>query len=102
MIFQFGTSSWGGTRKLPRVFTEQGVAMLSGVLKSKRAVHVNIEIMRTFVRLRKILSSHKELARRLDELETRYDEQFNEVFEAIRQLMKEEEKPKTPIGFHVK
>ncbi len=100
--FQFGTSSWGGTRKAPRVFTEQGVAMLSSVLKSKRAVHVNIAIMRAFVRLRMILSSHKQLARRLDELEGRYDAQFKIVFGAIRQLMKEEEKPKRGIGFHIK
>jgi hypothetical protein len=69
--FHFGTSSWGGTRKRPRAFTEQGVAMLSSVLRSKRAVQVNIEIMRAFVRLREILASHSELARKLEELEER-------------------------------
>ena len=100
--FQFGTSSWGGRRYRPLVFTEQGVAMLSSVLKSKRAVHVNIEIMRAFVRLRMILSSNKQLAKRLDELEKKYDHQFRTVFEAIRRLMKEEEKPKVGIGFHVR
>ena len=99
---QFVTSSWGGTRKLPRVFTEQGVAMLSSVLKSKRAVRVNIEIIRTFVKLREMLSTHKELARKMEELEKRYDSQFKIVFEAIRQLIKEEAKPKRSIGFHVK
>lgn len=85
---------------LPHVFTEQGVAMLSTVLNSERAIHVNIEIMRTFVRLRKVLSTHKELARKLEKLEEEYDAQFRAVFEAIRRLMKEEEKPKRRIGFH--
>jgi hypothetical protein len=97
--FHFGTSSWGGTRKLPRVFTEQGVAMLSSVLKSRCAVHVNIEIMRAFVKLRNILASHKDLAQKMEELEKKYDTQFRVVFEAIRQLMAEEEKPKQRIGF---
>lgn len=86
---------------MPRVFTEQGIAMLSSVLRSKRAIRVNVEIMRAFVRLRRILASHKRLAGRLDALEKKYDVQFKVVFEAIRQLMKEEEKPKIPIGFHV-
>jgi len=72
---------------LPYVFTEQGVAMLSGVLNSDRAIHVNIEIMRAFVRLRQLLSSNKELARKLAELEKKYDSQFKAVFDAIRQLM---------------
>ena len=80
--------------------------MLSSVLKSKRSVYVNIEIMRAFVRLRRILASHKELAKRLTELERKYDIKFKIVFEAIRQLMREDERkeepPKKPIGFHVK
>ena len=84
---QFVTSRWGGRRYLPYAFTEQGIAMLSGVLNSPRAVQVNIEIMRAFVRLRRILASHAELARKLDELEGKYDRQFAVVFEAIRQLM---------------
>ena len=100
--FHFGTSSWGGTRKLPRAFTEQGVAMLSSVLKSKRAVRVNIEIMRAFVKLRRMLTSNAELARKLVALEKKYDEQFKVVFDAIRALMKETEKPKRKIGFEVK
>ena len=96
--FQFGTSSWGGTRKLPKAFTEQGVAMLSSVLRSRRAVQVNIEIMRTFVRLREMIASHKDLARRLNELEKEYDGQFKVVFDAIRQLL-EPPDSKRRIGF---
>ncbi len=97
--FQFGTSSWGGTRKLPRAFTEQGVAMLSSVLRSQRAVQVNIEIMRAFVRLREMIGSSKELAKRLDELEKKYDSKFKVVFDAIRQLMAPHEPPRPRIGF---
>lgn len=85
---QFVTSNGrGGRRYQPYAFTEQGVAMLSSVLNSKRATHVNIEIMRAFVRLRELLSTHKDLARKLNELESKYDEQFKVVFEAIRRLM---------------
>jgi hypothetical protein len=99
--FHFGTSSWGGTRKRPRVFTEQGVAMLSSVLRGSRAVRVNIEIMRAFVRLRRMLASHAELARRLDELERKYDSQFRVVFDAIRELMAPPPEPRRKrIGFH--
>jgi len=97
--FHFGTSSWGGTRKPPRAFTEQGIAMLSSVLNSKRAIHVNIEIMRAFVKLREMIVSHKDLARKLNELEKKYDGQFQIVFEAIRQLIEVEEKPKRKIGY---
>jgi len=100
--FHFGTSSWGGTRKLPRAFTEQGVAMLSSVLRSKRAVQVNIEIMRAFVRLREMLASHKDLEHKLLALEKKYDEQFKVVFDAIRALMSEEKRPKRKIGFEVR
>ena len=99
---QFGTSSsWGGRRQRPYAFTEQGVAMLSSVLRSPRAVGVNIEIMRAFVRLRQILASHVDLARKLDELEMKYDEQFKVVFEAIRQLMMPppERTRRRPIGY---
>jgi hypothetical protein len=101
---QFVTSSWGGFRKLPHAFTEQGVAMLSSVLNSKHAVQVNIVIMRTFVKLRKILSTHKDLAHKLEELERKFethDRQIESVFEAIRQLMTPPEKPKRRIGFTV-
>jgi hypothetical protein len=85
---QFGTSSlWGGRRHRPYAFTEQGVAMLSGVLHSPRAVRVNVEIMRAFVRLRQILETNANLTRRLDALEKRYDARFKMVFDAIRELM---------------
>ena len=90
---------FGGS--LPYAFTEQGVAMLSSVLNSERAIKVNIEIMRAFVRLRRILASHAELARKLDALEKKYDAQFKVVFEAIRELMKPPESKKRPIGFLV-
>jgi hypothetical protein len=83
-------------------FTEQGVAMLSGILKSSRAVDVNIAIMRTFVKLRRMLESSEELSRKLAELESRYDEQFRIVFEAINELMIPPEPKKNPIGFHVR
>ncbi len=99
--YQFGTSSsWGGRRYLPLAFTEQGVAMLSSVLRSRRAARVNIEIMRAFVRLRGFLSAHKDLARKLATLEKRYDAQFKVVFDAIRELMEPTE-PKTRrvLGF---
>ncbi|MBI3549769.1 MAG: ORF6N domain-containing protein [Elusimicrobia bacterium] len=98
--FQIGSLRWGKHSKyLPRVFTEQGVAMLSSVLRSKRAVHVNIGIMRAFVKLRRLVSSYPGLARRLDELESRYDAQFKEVFAAIRGLMAYPKEPGRRIGF---
>lgn len=87
---------------LPHAFTEQGVAMLSSVLRSKRAVRVNIEIMRAFVRLREILATHKDLARKLEVLERKYDAQFKVVFDAIRELMKPPESKKAKIGFLAK
>ena len=97
---QFATaSSWGGRRSPPYAFTEQGVAMLSSVLHSPRAVRVNIEIMRAFVRLREMLQTNKELARKLDALETKYDSQFKVVFQAIRELMTPPPKPRKQIGF---
>ena len=92
----------GGRRYLPYGFTEQGVAMLSSVLRSKRAVQVKIEIMRAFVRLRQMLSAHKTFKKRLDALEEKYDSQFKIVFDANRALMVETEKPKRKIGFEVK
>jgi len=97
---QFGiSSSWGGRRHPPYAFTEQGVAMLSSVLRSKRAAQVNVEIMRAFVRLRRILADNAGLARRLDDLEEKYDVQFKVVFDAIRQLMQPPEPKKKRIGF---
>ena len=84
---------------LPRAFTEQGVAMLSSALNSEIAIGVNIAIMRAFVKLRVMLASHKDLTRKIAELEKKYDEQFAIVFEAIQQLLEEDEKPKTKIGY---
>jgi hypothetical protein len=99
---QIATSSWGGRRYRPHAFTEQGVAMLSSVLRSKRAVQVNIEIMRAFVRLRRMLASNEELARKLAALERKYDAQFKVVFDAIRELMIPPEPKKRKIGFLVR
>ena len=97
---QIGTLKMGGHSKYrPYAFTEQGVAMLSGVLKSKRAIQVNIAIMRAFVRLREMIGSNKVLARRLNELEKKYDSQFRVVFEAIRELMAEPDSKSPRIGF---
>jgi hypothetical protein len=109
---QFVISSWGGMRRsTPYTFTEQGVAMstplnaepiylgLSSVLNSDRAIQVNIQIMRTFTRLRKILVTHKDLKRKIEAMEKRYDENFRIVFEAIKQLFDKEEKPKPRIGY---
>jgi hypothetical protein len=101
--YQIGTSSWGGSRVAPYAFTEEGVAMLSSVLQSPRAVHVNIAIMRAFVRLREMLLTNAELARKLADLERKYDSQFKVVFDAIRQLMAPPPALSRPeIGFHVK
>ena len=99
LIFQNGISRWGGTRKLPYVFTEQGVAMLSAVLRSRRAVAVSIQIVRTFVKLREILSTHKELRDKIEALERRYDGQFKVVFKAISKLIKDDVLPAKRIGF---
>ena len=96
---QFGTSKWGGTRYKSFAFTEQGVAMLSGVLKSDRAIKVNIQIMRTFTKLRDMLTSHADLKQKIEDMEKRDDEQFRIVFEAITQLIEEDAKPKKKIGY---
>jgi len=98
---QFVTSSWGGLRRAaPYAFTEQGVAMLSSVLRSKRAVLVNIEIMRAFVRLREMLAENRDLAEKLGKLERKYDSQFKAVFDAIREMMAPaSQSKKRPIGF---
>jgi hypothetical protein len=101
LISQFAISKIGrgGRRKLPYVFTEQGVAMLSSVLNSDRAVQVNIAIMRAFVLLRRMLVSHEELARKVEALEKQYDVKFKVVFDAIRTLMEPPKTPKRRIGF---
>ena len=99
LIFHFGISSWGGTRKLPYAFTENGVAMLSSVLNSKRAVQVNIQIMRTFTRFREMLLTHKDLKQKIEAMEKKYDYQFKVVFDTIKQLLEPPQKPKKRIGF---
>jgi hypothetical protein len=93
------TSSWGGRRFLPYAFTEQGVAMLSSVLKSRRAIEVNIMIMRVFVRLREMVISHRELSEKIRALEKKYDSQFKVVFDALRELTAKPEKPRSKFGF---
>jgi hypothetical protein len=104
LIFQIGISKSrggrGGNRFRPYVFTEQGVAMLSSVLRSQRAVQVNVAIMRTFVRLREMLSTHEDLRRKIDALEKRYDARFQAVFETIRQMLETPNPAKKSIGFH--
>ena len=106
---QIVTSNWGGSRYVPMAFTEQGVAMLSSVLRSKRAIEVNIAIVRAFVQMRKLLQDHQELAKKIKELEkltedrfAKHDEKFRLIFEAIQQLMRQENEPRIPIGFKIK
>jgi hypothetical protein len=94
---QFGTSSWRETRYMPMAFNEQCVAMLSSVLNSRRAIEVNILIMRTFVKMRQMFASHKDLVQKINEMEKKYNHQLQLVFEAIKALMKEEEEPKRKI-----
>jgi hypothetical protein len=97
----FATLKRGKHKKyLPYAFTEQGVAMLSSILNSERAIQVNIAIMRAFIKLREVMSTHKELARKIDDMEKKYDAQFKVVFEAIRRLLTTPEKPKKRIGFY--
>ena len=91
--------SWGGRRYPPYAFTEQGVAMLSSVLRSEQAAQVNVEIMRAFVQLRALLATNRDLALRLDELEQRYDAQFKVVIDAIRELMRPPAQPRRSMGF---
>ncbi len=95
-------SSWGGSRYSPMAFTEHGVAMLSSVLNSERAIEVNILIIRAFIKLREMIVSQKDLVRRLDDLEKKYDGQFKIVFDALRSLMAPPMKPKRKIGFDLK
>ena len=100
--FHIGASRWGGRRHLPYVFTQEGVSMLSSVLRSKRAIQVNIVIMRAFVKLRQVLSTHKNLARKLEELEGKYDKhdvQIKTIFQALKQLIETPAQPRRPIGF---
>ena len=100
--FVTGSQKHRDPRSKPYAFTEQGVAMLSSVLRSQRAITVNIEIMRAFVKLRALFTSNSELARRLDELESKYDKQFKIVFDAIRQLMAKPVRDRKQIGFRLR
>ena len=101
LMSQIATSKRGGRRKRPWVFTEHGAVMLASVLRSPVAVRASLEVVRAFVRLRSIVGAHRELARRLEDLERRYDRQFKSVFDAIRGLMEPgEDPPKARIGFH--
>ncbi len=105
LISQFAISRWGGRRTLPYAFTEQGIAMLSSVLHSQRAIDVNIQIMRVFIRLKEFMLSHKDFERKIEKLEEKFkdhDRKIIFIFDAIKQLLKENEetlKPKEPIGF---
>jgi hypothetical protein len=99
LISQFVISSHGGTRKLPYAFTEQGVAMLSSVLNSKRAIMVNIQIIRIFTQLRELLATNTKFRTKIESMEKKYDSQLKKVFDILKQLLMKEEKPKQQIGF---
>lgn len=99
LISQNVISRWGGTRKAPFVFTEHGILMLSSILRSKRAVLVNIQIMRTFTKLRRLLATHADLRRKIAELERKYDGQFKIVFDAINELMELPDRTVKNVGF---
>jgi hypothetical protein len=96
---QIVTSSWGGRRKMPYAFTEQGVAMLSGILRSEKAIKINISIMLAFVKMRELIDENKELKKRLDKLEGKYDKQFQIIFNALQQLVEKKYEPRKKIGF---
>lgn len=96
---QIETSSWGGRRYMPYVFTEQGVAMLSSVLKSDRAIQVNIQIIRTFTKLRELLVTNKQLREKIESMEDKYDKKLKDVFEVLKSLLIQEAKPKRWMGF---
>ena len=101
---QIGTSSWGGQRYLPYAFTENGVAMLSGILNSKRAIQVNIQIMRTFTKIREMILTHKELKQNIEKIEQRvegHEQYFKIVFDALKQLMEPDIKTSKKIGFYI-
>lgn len=99
---QIVTSSWGGTRYQPLVFTEQGVAMLASVLNSDRAINVNIQIIRTFVKIRELLATNELLQRKMMEIEKKYDNKIKEIFNILEHLLTEEKNPKREIGFKIK
>ena len=100
--FQFETSSWGGARYEPYVFTEQGVAMLASVLNSNRAINVNIQIIRTFVKIRELLATNEALQRKIMQIERKYDAKIKKVFDILRLLLADENKTNSEIGFKEK
>jgi ORF6N domain-containing protein len=105
LISQIVTSSWGGTRKMPYAFTEQGVAMLSSVLRSKRAIQINIHIMRVYTKLREMLLTHKDLLVKMNELEskvTNHDKSIKQVFAYLKEFVKQKSEPIEPVGFKQK
>lgn len=105
LIFQNGISSWGGVRKIPYAFTEHGVAMLSGILKSSTAIEVNLRIIRIFIQIRELIVTNKEMIFKLEELERQVKGNSNDIqhiFKALKQLLSQEQKPRTPIGFKIK
>ncbi len=97
--YQNGTSSRGGRRYPPYVFTEHGVVMLSSVLNSKRAIQVNIQVVKTFIKLQEVLATHTQLRLKIENMEKKYDSRLKQVFEVLKQLLRQEEKPKPPMGF---
>lgn len=102
LISQIVTSSWGGTRKMPLAFTEQGVAMLSSVLRSKRAIQINIHIMRVYTKLREMLLTHQDLLIKMNELESKVsnqDKNIGQLFAYLKEFVKDQENPKDQIGF---
>ena len=103
MLFQNGRSSWGGTRTMPYAFTEQGVAMLSSVLNSERAVEVNIRIIRVFTKLREMLLTHKDLLIKMEEIEKKvsgHDEKIKQIFQYLKQLIEQPKPPRKLIGYN--
>ena len=96
---QIETSRWGGRRYVPYAFTEQGVAMLSSILNSDRAIQVNIQVIRTFTKLRELLATNKELRVKIENMEKKYDAKLRQVFDVLKQLLIQESKPKGQIGF---
>lgn len=97
---QFATSSWGGRRHAPIAFTEHGAVMLASILNSPAAIETSVQVVRTFIKLRELLIAHKDLGRRLDELEAKYDKQFAVVFDAIRKLMTPPKQKPREMGYH--
>ncbi len=98
---QFVTSRWGGKRKLPYAFTEHGTVMLASILNSERAVSVSLQIVRLFIKLRQLMESNKELTKKIEQLEDKYDHQFKIVFDAVKQLLIQEKHERVPIGFKI-